>query len=157
MVRERNEAAREKEFVRQDMLASVARDQMILSNASSDERVMTMRRNRIMAAEQQERQIVESVHRETSRRRAVQQRAATEQAVATELQKLRDMSRKDAAAALRHRARNPGAAGKAGRGVREAGGAVANHRERSAACRHAPAQGGDGQDAELATEAMGGG
>lgn len=95
MVRERNEAAREKEFVRQDMLASVARDQMILSNASSDERVMTMRRNRIMAAEQQERQIVESVHRETSRRRAVQQRAATEQAVATELQKLRDMSIRD--------------------------------------------------------------
>lgn len=77
------------------MLASVARDQMILSNASSDERVMTMRRNRIMAAEQQERQIVESVHRETSRRRAVQQRAATEQAVATELQKLRDMSIRD--------------------------------------------------------------
>ena len=46
-------------------------------------------------AEQQERQIVESVHREISRRRAVHQRATTEQAVAAELQKMRDMTIRD--------------------------------------------------------------
>lgn len=95
MIRERHEAAREREFVRQDLIAQVAKDNLILSNASSDERVMTMRRNRIMAAENQERQIVESVHRETSRRRAVQQRASTEAAVAVELQKMRDLTLRD--------------------------------------------------------------
>jgi hypothetical protein len=48
-----------------------------------------------MAAEQQERMIVESMGRETHRRRGVQQRAATEAAIAEELAKMRDLTVRD--------------------------------------------------------------
>jgi hypothetical protein len=68
---------------------------MIAANSSSDDRVMNMRRTRVMAAEQQQRQIVNSVQQEHERRTKLAQKAAYEEAVAEELQKLRDLSLRD--------------------------------------------------------------
>lgn len=76
-------------------MRAVHRDNMIVANASSDDRVMNMRRTRIMAAEGQQRQIVQSVQAEDTRRRKLAAKTAMESAVAEELQKLRDLSLRD--------------------------------------------------------------
>jgi len=93
--RTKHESQRTHEFAREDLMRAVHRDNMIVANASSDDRVMNMRRTRVMAAEQQQRQIVSSVQQEHTRRKKLAQKTAYEDAVAEELQKLRDLSLRD--------------------------------------------------------------
>jgi len=80
---------------REDLLRSVMRDQGIISNQESDNKVVAKRQGRLFAAEQQERALVDSINQETTRRTRAAALGKTQEAAAVMLQREHDATVRD--------------------------------------------------------------
>lgn len=80
---------------REDLLRAVMRDQGIISNQESDNKVVSKRQQRLFAAEQQERALVDSINQETTRRTRAAALSKTQEVAAVMLQQEHDATIRD--------------------------------------------------------------